>query len=210
MNIKIDPGELGPLMFRHAAELGPAIRRGMALGAVRGKAHMVKRTPTNTGQMRNSWEFTSLMGSGDPVLWNTAPHVGIVEQGARPHPVSQEGLVAIAAWVRRKLITSSAVRGTAREYERKLANPRYRYGKGEGERFRRITERNAIRQRASGLAHQDADDEAMKIAHKIAWGIRQHGQKATWFVLKELAKLQGMAKIEVERSLRHLFESRRK
>lgn len=34
---------------------------------------------------------------------NDAPHAGIIELGARPHPVSKEGVLAIAAWVRRKL-----------------------------------------------------------------------------------------------------------
>jgi hypothetical protein len=41
---------------------------------------------------------------------NDAPHAGIVELGAPPHPVSEDGVRAIAAWVRRKLRHSSQPR----------------------------------------------------------------------------------------------------
>lgn len=39
-------------------------------------------------------------------LWTVladAPHAGIVELGARPHPVSEEGRLAIKTWAERKL-----------------------------------------------------------------------------------------------------------
>ncbi len=38
-----------------------------------------------------------------PVVENDAPHAGVIEDGARPHPVSMEGQQAIKEWAMRKL-----------------------------------------------------------------------------------------------------------
>ena len=60
----------------------------------------------------------------------TAPHSGIVENGARPHKVSLQGIVAIAEWVMRKLRftwkRSAAARWRSRSPERQTGRRRYR------------------------------------------------------------------------------------
>jgi len=91
----LTPDELARVMRRHAKEAPEAVRRGMRAGARRGAAHMPKKTPTDMGQMRNSWRV-----SGDR-LYNDAPPVGILEAGARPHPVSDAGMLALEAWALR-------------------------------------------------------------------------------------------------------------
>ena len=37
------------------------------------------------------------------MIVNSAPHVGILELGARPHPVSAEGIAALTRWAQTQL-----------------------------------------------------------------------------------------------------------
>lgn len=96
----IRPEQLAGVLKEQATALPQAVRRGARAGAMRGQAHMPKQTPVDMGQLRNSWRVSE---AGGTRLYNDAPHAGIVEQGARPHPVSREGIEALAAWAHRKL-----------------------------------------------------------------------------------------------------------
>jgi hypothetical protein len=86
------------------AKLGPqvieAVERGAFSGAQAARTLLVGVTPTNLGQMRNSWHV-----SRHPAVqvFNDAPYAGIVERGARPHSVSRAGIDALTMWARRKL-----------------------------------------------------------------------------------------------------------
>jgi hypothetical protein len=86
------------VLAHQARALPQAVRRGAFAGAMRGKAHMPKKTPTDMGQLRNSWRVGTVGGVS---LYNDAPHAGILEQGARPHPVSDVGMLALEAWAMR-------------------------------------------------------------------------------------------------------------
>ena len=84
-----------------------AIRAGTRAAARRLRANLVEHTPKNLGQLQGAWNDTASQ-PGSPnhqiaEVFNTAPYAGIVEEGARPHNVNQEGREAIALWVRRKL-----------------------------------------------------------------------------------------------------------
>ena len=78
-----------------------AVKYGARAGAQRGRSHIVRKTPRDQGQLAASWKVNR--GSGDVLaeLINDAPHISIVELGARPHKVSREGWLAIYEWVRR-------------------------------------------------------------------------------------------------------------
>lgn len=86
-----------------------ALRRGIRAGAARGRAELVRRTPKDQGHMKAAWRDTgasvAATDTASPVaeVYNDAPYAGIVEAGARPHAVSEEGKQAILEWVKRHL-----------------------------------------------------------------------------------------------------------
>lgn len=78
------------------------MRIALQRGAERGRAIMVRRTPVDTGQMRAGWKVSnSAMSNEAARLFNDHPAIGVVELGARPHPVSDIGILAIERWVAR-------------------------------------------------------------------------------------------------------------
>lgn len=100
------PGELR----RRAKQVRMAIQRGAIRGAHRGKRLITMLTPVDRGELKNSWKvakinprataLTGFLGDQEIVrLWNLAPHAGIVELGARPHKVSDAGMLALEDWV---------------------------------------------------------------------------------------------------------------
>ena len=99
--IRIDAARLPGELRREAQEVGADLRRGLGLAAHRSKAEISKRTPVDLGQLRASWRVRPGHGELAAELVNDAPHAGIVELGARPHPVSREGQEAIYEWARR-------------------------------------------------------------------------------------------------------------
>jgi hypothetical protein len=85
-----------------------AVAKGSRRGAFWGLRHLVPRTPTDRAELRRSWRVLrrALPQKGDAevaVLLNDAPYAGIIEGGARPHPVSAEGRERIRAWAKRTL-----------------------------------------------------------------------------------------------------------
>lgn len=120
----LKPEELAGMLRAQARALPQAARLGVRAGAMRGQAHMPKQTPVDQGQLRNSWRVQTTQGfegAAQAALYNDAPHAGIVEQGARPHAVSQEGIEALAAWAQRKLgLDEKAARGVAYAIAAKL------------------------------------------------------------------------------------------
>ena len=99
--VPVPPGRLGPVLRAHRAAVSRAMKTGMKLGAQRGRTHLVQKTPVDTGQMKNAWEVQRAGGGYD--VDNTAPHAGIVERGARPHSVSDAGILALERWAMRQL-----------------------------------------------------------------------------------------------------------
>lgn len=82
--------------------LKAATMLGLRNGARAAVAILVTRTPKDTGQLKASWKTTgSRRGKNTHEVYNTAPHAGIVEEGARPHTVSREGRQALREWVDR-------------------------------------------------------------------------------------------------------------
>jgi hypothetical protein len=110
--ISMTPRQLASVLKSQEKSLPRAVTKGLRSGARRGHAHMPSKTPVDQGQLHNSWQVRSgdrdargrfLSTGGVPRLFNDAPHAGIVEQGARPHRVSPEGIEALTEWARRKL-----------------------------------------------------------------------------------------------------------
>lgn len=106
--IVLKPSQLAGALRAEARFVRGAIRRGAMRSANRGKLLLVQRTKeadkVGLGQYINSFEVTpGLSSTVLAMLTNTAPMAGVIELGARPHPVSDEGREAIARWAVRKL-----------------------------------------------------------------------------------------------------------
>lgn len=105
---------------RRLRGLPKLVEKAMKSGAKRGRRLLVRRTPVDTGQMKNAWRTTGL---DDFENINDAPHAGIIEGGARPHKVNRAGRLALERWAMRQLgvdaNTAKAVAaGTIRKLER--------------------------------------------------------------------------------------------
>lgn len=192
--IRTTPKHLAALLKkRNEATLG-AIARGALRGAQRGRAIVVKETPVDQGEVKAGWKVrpgdpnvlrgkrtlrAKIFGIKLASLDNSAPHAGIVELGARPHGVSEEGMVALTDWVLRH-IAIGAVAGPVR--------------KGGGGRRK--------------FSREQRERIAREIAGRIALKIRKYGQEPTYFVKGCLPLLHGLTEAEVERAIERVASSR--
>lgn len=87
-----------------------AIVKGLQLGAIAGKAVVIKRTPVDEGLMKASW--AAVMQPCGAQLINSAPHAGIVEGGSRPHWPNMQ---AIREWVARHHKSFGIKRGRSKK-----------------------------------------------------------------------------------------------
>jgi len=104
VSIKIHPKDFPAEIAARFRETPKTIIRGMNDGAAFGQALLAHRTPRATGETAALWEVkpgNPATGEG-PVTHNDAPHVGVLETGARPHAVSPEGIEALARWAKLK------------------------------------------------------------------------------------------------------------
>jgi hypothetical protein len=188
INIK----ELPTQLVRDEARLREAIARGARAGAERGRTYMSKRTPIDLGQLRAGWKVKG--GSPAPeqggatlaTLDNDAPHVGIVELGARPHTMSPAGWAAIYEWVRRhpELYTHAGSK----------KNPAMS-GPNQPKMRRTPKALGPIR------PYHGPDPEISAITNAIVQKIRKVGQKPTYFIRKNLDALARLAVQEVAKSI---------
>lgn len=106
MGIPVDLHKLPEILKRTREEMRGAVLLGARNGARGGRALLVRKTPKDMGLLKASWRDTaSRPGSATRAvvaeIHNDAPYAGIVEMGARPHPVSEAGQLAIFEWVKR-------------------------------------------------------------------------------------------------------------
>lgn len=180
--VKIGLGELPRELARGEREIRTAVRRGVIAGAHRARAIMVKRTPVDQGQLKASWHVDTELSDSTPTLAeliNDAPHIAIVELGARPHKVSPEGWTAIYEWVRRH----------------------YRGGTMGG-KGRMRARRNVV----IGGPFKGDDPVISDITNAIVYRIRTKGQKATLFVRNSVDELRNVMATELQFHLARVNE----
>ena len=97
---RVHPSKLGAVFRAGAKRALAATREAAVVAAERGRALLVRRSPVYLGLFRAAWKVTR---GREPTITNSAPYAGVIERGARPHAVSQEGIEAIAEWARLKL-----------------------------------------------------------------------------------------------------------
>jgi hypothetical protein len=188
--IELKPEQLGRALRGEAAKVAGALERGAMRAAHRGKARLIEATDekgvTDMGQYKSSFKVAKGPGIGQyghgatATLINEAPIAGIVELGARPHPVSEDGIIAIARWAERKLGVG-AVHGPVHV---RVHGPT---GRVTTRKPRKSTE---------------VSEAAMAVAQAIAWKIRHHGQKGRYIFADEIGRLTRFYREEVEKMLR--------
>jgi len=109
--IRLQPSQLARALRGDAQRVRMAMKSA-ALGAARRfvaylKNEIDRRGITDLGIFKASWKAVRNPDGGASIS-SDAPQAGVIELGARPHPVSQEGRDAIAAWAQRKLGLSPA------------------------------------------------------------------------------------------------------
>lgn len=178
-------------LARLERSLKQAIGRGARNGARRGRTLLVQRSPKDQGLLKAAWRTTADRPSTARTqvvaeTFNDAPYAGVVEMGARPHPVSEEGQLAIYEWVKRHFGFLRTGRGT---YTAVRADSAALPGR--------------LRKKIGGkLGQLKMDLELVKVAEAIIQKIRKHGQRPTYFVRDSLPDLQRFAADEIVRQLR--------
>lgn len=177
---RITPDKLGRALINEGHKTAKAYRRGVTRAAHRGKARLIAATKEKKvdylGQFRNSFQVD--VRPEAVVLYNDAPHAGIIELGARPHPVSKEGIDAIAQWAKTKLMGGA---------------PRHRRGPLTAKADARFAKR------------VDAyEAEARSIAFAIARKIGREGQRGRFIFRDELPTLARFVAVEVHRSIEQM------
>ena len=165
-----------------------ALVRGITYGARRGQRILMRSTPVDTGQAKAGWKVGAggrigSRGGIAAVLTNDAPHVGIIEKGARPHKVSPEGWLAIYRWVVRH----------RKEFGFTSASGRARKPKKAG---------RTVHPMLPDV--KDLDPRLATITWHIVRKIGREGQKPTYFVRGALPNLSKAMRLEIMRELREL------
>jgi len=122
MAIKVTAKEFPKEIEARFKGISRDIRQGMINGAEEGARILKVRTPKMTGTTANQWEVKKGRGRRPVSIVNNAPHIGVLELGARPHPVSFEGRIAIARWARLKFgVSPGEAQGIAEAIAHKIA-----------------------------------------------------------------------------------------
>jgi hypothetical protein len=221
--INMDPTQIGARLRSDASGLPRALTQAMFSGAQRGRSWILDKTPIDRGILKNAWRV--LKSSQLVELVNDQPYAGVMERGARPFKISKEGIIALAGWVKRKILSSgletlakhglvggtktsrkAAVSWAARRQrvENKQANkmPRGSYGPKRDTGLRSL--KGTI---SSQTANQvsEIEKEAMSIAYAIAANFKKVGIRGRFFVRDNLEILAGLMDSEMERFLDKFF-----
>ena len=119
MAIRLAPGQLPSELRARAKKMPGVIGKGLHHGALHGQTHLVRKSPKDRGLFKASWKVRR--GKSEITLSNSAPYAGIIEFGARPHPVSREGVESIYRWVLRTITAErTEARGIAHAIAEKI------------------------------------------------------------------------------------------
>jgi hypothetical protein len=100
----IRPEDLGKVIQNNLKKMPGVIRAGAYLGALEGARLLAHRTPSFTGKTAARWKGHRGVGKKElAFIENDSPIVGILDLGARPHPVNAEGIAALTVWAAGKL-----------------------------------------------------------------------------------------------------------
>lgn len=184
--VTVTEAQLPTLLRWHAEGTARAIVRGVRRSMPKAKRHLVSVTPRDRGDARRGWKVKTagtptevatghgLIGS----IENDAPYIGILEGGARPHPVSLEGQEAIYQWVLRHIrLVGSTTMGYAAVHASEIGKGTHRrkFGSVDG-----------------------GEQLARRITYLICRKIRTKGQAPKYFVRDSMELIAEMCQRDVE------------
>lgn len=188
--VTVTEAQLPTLMRWHAESTGRAIVRGARKSMQKAKRHLVSVTPKDRGKARRGWKVKTagtptevttgngLIGSVE----NDNPYIGILENGARPHPVSVEGQEAIYQWVLRHIrLVGSTTMGFAAVHASEISKGTHRRKFGSVDKGEQL---------------------ARRITFLICRKIRTKGQAPKFFVRDSLDLIARMCQTDIEASIR--------
>lgn len=165
---------------------------------------MLKESPVDRGILRNAWKVVRHPDGAE--LVNDQPYAGILERGSRPFKISKEGLIALAGWVKRKILAGNYSNAASDMFRRGTGAQ-----SGTGIRLNHKEAASFYKsQRKKGFADRKLtvwalDEEATSIAYAIAKSWQKNGRKGKYFVLRNLPKLAKLMDDEISRSLSKFF-----
>lgn len=165
--IKIRAENLGAVIKGTARTMPKVVQRALVTAAQRGVRHLKTVTPVDRGMAKAGWKVVNMATFNRVQIQNPAPYIGILERGARPHPVSDVGILAIEEWVKRVMGAQVA----------SIARQRKKYSE-KGSPRRKMK----IRDLETQAAHE--------IAMGIVWRLRNRGAKGKFFVLDSMPLLR--------------------
>lgn len=205
---------LPKLLERHSAKTVEACAKGMRSAARYARGYLVRVTPKDRGLAQHGWKVYEGRLGGPALMaqvFNDCPYIGILEKGARPHPVSAEGRFAIYEWVVRNFrLVGSAREGYAAVHGNDLhEGQRRRTMRGmKGMGGARLTSPGRFTQELILKIRPQEEGKlnpiALNITGAICRKINLQGQKPRYFVRDSLPHLQDVSQREVERCLREV------
>lgn len=96
--IQVNLKELAAALKAEPQRQLPQIKKAVRIGLLSSIPELVKKSPVDTGQYANSWDFQETEVS--MILGNFAPHAAIIEFGSRPFSPPIKPLLA---WAKRVL-----------------------------------------------------------------------------------------------------------
>ncbi len=196
--IALTEAQLGARLRSDANGAPDAVFRAMYSAAQRGKAFIVGKSPVDRGILRNAWKVVKLSTLKTVELTNDQPYAGVMERGARPFKISNDGIWALKAWAMRKL-RSGEMTPTG-------AQTRITWAKGWNKALRKAKGESLITShRSKRIKKTELEAEAERIAWAIAKTFEKVGIKGKFFVMNNLEKLAFLMDAEVKRSLGVFF-----
>lgn len=187
--IRLTPEQLSKTLRSHEKTLPKAIADGITKSAHRSRTVLVRKSPVDLGQYKNSWRVTGT-GAASAIV-NDAPHAGIIEKGARPHGVNRAGIEALTAWALRKLVSGEMASKLKADNTRQYKNQYGTWGARKG------------RRRSAAL-----EKEAKGIAFAIAAKLKKEGQKGRFIVEGSMPQLVKILQIEVAKQIREALSKK--
>ena len=192
--VRVNIKNLGATLIKHEGIRQEAMRRGMAAGADRGQALMVRKSKgvNYMGQFMNSWHVPMRRDRNTVTVRNDAPHAGIIEAGARKHGVNAAGRAALLEWV--LTVIAPQVQGPGSSFaKRHTLNLARRAARGQAPSRMRL---------GTAFAVVGALKEAEGIVFRICQRIANEGVKGHWIVKDNLDQLGAYATAEIMREIR--------
>lgn len=179
--ITVKPGQLGAVFKGQARQGRRAVEGAAQIAAQRGRSLLTSRTPVDLGQFKAAWRVRKVAGVW--TLINEAPHAGVMEAGARPHEVNEEGREALAQWVRRHIpVVDTWVRTPKGVFQTKTKATRAEAKRGN-----------------------DIREEIDRIVDLICFRLRTKGYKGKFFVRDSLPELRAFVGEEINAAMaRHV------